>query len=98
MPIGATLALRMKARGLLRSLESASLRSSVPYGHFAPLPDTLVGSTGFYTGKNRGCPGLRGGKSLMCKTLWSKEFLKSKCRSPVRITSPTAVYLYFTVP
>jgi hypothetical protein len=37
MPMGATLALRMKARGFIRGFEGASLRSSVPHRHFAPL-------------------------------------------------------------
>jgi hypothetical protein len=37
MPIGATLALRTEAGGFIGSFDGASLRSSVPHGHFAPL-------------------------------------------------------------
>jgi hypothetical protein len=43
MPMGATLALRPKDRGFFRLCDGAKRRSSVPHGHFAPLPDTLVG-------------------------------------------------------
>jgi hypothetical protein len=47
MPMGATLALRTKDKKFTRRIDGAKRRSSVPHGHFAPLPGTLVGSTGF---------------------------------------------------
>jgi hypothetical protein len=64
MPMGATLALREDDKRFTRRIDGAKRRSSVPHGHFAPLPGTLVGFNRFYTGKNRGCPGIGGGKSL----------------------------------
>jgi hypothetical protein len=64
MPMGATLALRVKARGFMRRTDGAKRRSSVPHGHFASLSWHFVESIGFYTGRNRGCPVLKEGESL----------------------------------
>jgi hypothetical protein len=38
MPMGATLALRSGDKGFTRKIDGAKLRSSVPHGHFTPLP------------------------------------------------------------
>jgi hypothetical protein len=65
MPMGATLALRVKARGFIRRIDGAKLRSCVPHGHFAPLPGHFVGSTGFYTGRKGGWPEPEEGRALV---------------------------------
>jgi hypothetical protein len=83
MPMGATLALCPKDRGFIRKFAGTKLRSSVPHGHIAPLPGTLVGSTGFYSGTRGAFVPAEGGKNL-CAGLWAGEgFAKSSYNVPI---------------